>query len=180
MDEVAGSSPASSTGPFAALLSTWQAIGFTLGGLVAGEGSFYVTRRQERFTQDGTPRMRFVFQLAMAQRDADLVLAVRRYLGCGQVGSTPPRRRGHQPISSLTGAPIDAHRRATIPFARQFLLPSAKRDQFESWVERMDRYVRDRPSRYGRGPSPCSVEGCGSPVRGRGLCRRHYYRVTGY
>jgi hypothetical protein len=37
-----------------------------------------------------------------------------------------------------------------------------------------------RPSRHGKAPSSCSVDGCGRPVRGRGLCRSHYYRATGY
>ncbi len=34
--------------------------------------------------------------------------------------------------------------------------------------------------RLGKGPSGCSEFGCDRPVRGRRLCRSHYYRATGY
>jgi hypothetical protein len=67
-----------------------------------------------------------------------------------------------------------------IPFSERYLLPCAKRTQFERWRDELLAYRRDRPSRYGRGPSTCSVPGCGRPVRGQGVCRIHYYRLTGY
>ena len=35
------------------------------------------------------------------------------------------------------------------------------------------------PSNWGTGPSPCAIAGCDKPVRGRGLCRAHYYAATG-
>jgi len=37
--------------------------------LVAGEGSFYITRRNQNFIQDGSPRLRFGFCFTMAERD---------------------------------------------------------------------------------------------------------------
>jgi hypothetical protein len=158
----------------------WRTVGFTLGGLVAGEGSFHVVRRQEQFARDGSPRLRFVFQVAIAERDGHLLLALQRYLGCGALRASRPLNPNHQTMQVFTISSVTQHRRVTIPFAHAFLMPCAKRDQFERWVERMDAYERDRPTQYGRGPSSCSVEGCSSPVRGRGLCRRHYYRATGY
>ena len=57
---------------------------------------------------------------------------------------------------------------------------SAKRDQFDRWREEFDTYERAHPTQWGRGPSTCSEPGCHKPVRGRGLCRSHYYRATGY
>ena len=47
----------------------------------------------------------------------------------------------------------------------------------QSHIERID--LAKTPE-WGKGLSTCSVEGCDRPVRGRGLCRRHYYRATGY
>jgi hypothetical protein len=162
-------------------LSTWRSIGFVLGGFVAGEGSFFTARRSERFARDGSQRLRFVFQVAVAERDLGMLVALRAFLGCGSIHrQVRGDRPDHLPIVTFTVKSNRAHRARTIPFAREFLLPSAKRDQLERWVERLDAYERDRPTRYGRGPSGCSVAGCERPVRGRGMCRSHYYRATGH
>ncbi len=170
MEEVAGSTPVG---------STFRRRGFVLGGLVSGEGSYYVTRKQPPF-KDGTERKRFVFTLCMAERDRALVEELRSFLGFGSI-HRPPRAKPHwQPVCTLTIASIRAHVAATIPFSEEYLLPCAKRAQFERWRDELLAWERDRPSRYGKGPSPCSVEGCEKPVRGRGLCRSHYYRATGY
>jgi hypothetical protein len=72
------------------------------------------------------------------------------------------------------------HKARTIPFAEACILPSAKRDQFVDWRDALCRYEIERPTQYGRGPSICSEPACREVVRGRGLCRRHYYRATGY
>ena len=81
---------------------------------------------------------------------------------------------------SFTVNSVTAHRSATIPFADQFLLPSAKRAQFEQWRSALDNHDQAHPNPYGKGRSSCSEPGCDRPVRGRGLCRAHYYRATGY
>src|SRR2546421_6709829 len=51
-------------------------LGFTLGGLVAGEGCFGVTRSLPPF-KDGAARLRFVFSITMASRDRPLLEALR-------------------------------------------------------------------------------------------------------
>ncbi len=116
----------------------------------------------------------------MAIRDRPSLEALQAFLGYGCINDAPPRRRGWQPTATYTVASNRAHHVATIPFGQRFLLPSAKRAQFERWRDALYTYERDRPTRYGKGPSPCSEPGCERPVRGRGLCRSHYYRVTGY
>jgi hypothetical protein len=121
-----------------------------------------------------------VFAIAVAQRDRHLLEALACFLGEGRIIDRPRRRSHHEPISELSISSAQAHRRATIPFAERFLLPCRKREPFEAWRDAFDDYLRDRPSRWGRGPSPCSEPGCSKPVRGRGLCRIHYYRATGY
>ena len=149
-----------------------------LGGFVAGEGCF-CTARLPPFA-DGSPRRRFVFQVNVATRDLALLEQLRSFLGYGSITARPPGRPGHLPTSEFRVSSFRAHREATIPFAERYLIPCAKRDQFERWRAEMDEYLRAHPSRWGLGPSPCSVPGCGKPVRGRGLCRSHYYRATGY
>lgn len=106
--------------------------------------------------------------------------ALRAFLGFGSISDAPPGRPGHAPLSEFRVASFRAHHAATIPFAEAFLFRCAKRVQFEEWRDRLHRYEAEHPSRYGKGPSPCSIPGCGKPVRGRMLCRSHYYRATGY
>jgi hypothetical protein len=158
---------------------SWLAMGYTLGGFVAGEGSFSVTRLLPPF-QDGTKRQRFVFQIQVAQRDRHILQVLRDFLGFGSINDVPAVKHHWQPLSYFVINSRRAHHLATIPFALTFLLPSAKRDQFLQWKSALDRYEKDHPSRYGEGPSTCSVLGCEKPVRGRKLCRSHYYQATGY
>jgi hypothetical protein len=164
---------------FSSFLDGWRSVGFFLGGLVAGEGSFVVTTAQPPF-RDGAPRLRFVFQLSMATRDRLLLEAMQGFLGCGSISDHPPRRAGWEPISAFTVSSRRAHFRSTLPFGDHFMPFSAKRVQFDRWSAALRSYEELRPSRWGKGPSPCKIEGCERPVRGRGLCRSHYYRATGY
>jgi hypothetical protein len=150
-----------------------------LGGLVAGEGSFIATPKQPPF-RDGSPRLRFVFSVTMATRDRPLLEALRRFLGFGNIRDVAPAKPGYEPESEYRVASLLAHHAATIPFAERFLLPCAKRDQFKKWCAAMEAQELAHPNRYGKGPSTCSVPGCEKPVRGRMLCRSHYYRATGY
>ena len=166
MEEVRSSILLSSTLP--GLAETLRLTGFALGGLVAGEGSFSVTRRLPPFV-DGTPRLRFVFTVTMASRDRPLLEALGTFLSVGSIADRPPLLPHHEALSSFSVGSHRAHHAATIPFAERFLLPCAKRRQFDQ-----------RPSRWGKGRSTCSEDGCDQPVRGRGLCRSHYYRATGH
>jgi hypothetical protein len=116
----------------------------------------------------------------MASWDRDLLVGLGHFLGVGNVSDRPPRRPGWQPSSTFTVSSLQAIRQAVIPFCNRFLLASAKRTQFDLWVQALNSYQSYHPGRYGMGPSPCSEPGCDKPVRGRGLCRKHYYRATGY
>jgi hypothetical protein len=171
--EVRGSIPLSST-----LRGQNFETGFTLGGLVAGEGCFGVTRSLPPF-KDGATRLRFVFSITMASRDRPLLEALQSFLGYGSILDRPAQGQW-LPASTFTINSRLAHLTSTIPFADHFLLPCEKRKQFEEWRSRFMEHEADRPTRWGRGRSLCSELGCDLPVRGRGLCRRHYYRATGY
>ena len=168
--EAGGSSPLSST------LAT---IGFTLGGIVAGEGSFFVTRKLPPY-RDGTPRLLFVFEVSLTTRDRPALEALREFLGRGSITDAPSRHEKWLPVSQFRIASLVRHHAATIPFAEQFLPPCAKREQFDRWKSALYDHEARHPSRFGKGRSTCSEPNCDRPVRGQGLCRSHYYRVTGY
>lgn len=176
-----GSSPIASTLTVTALplFAVLDRVGFTLAGVVAGEGCFLVTRKLPPFA-NGEARLRFVFTMTMASRDRGLLEALQRFLGYGSIRDAPPAREGWQPTSTLQVSSLTAHHAATVPFFDRYLLPCAKRAQYDGWKAGMEAYELEHPSRYGKGPSSCRAEGCDRPVRGRGLCRSHYYRVTGY
>lgn len=180
MQGVTGSNPVSSTDPINTFHRIWRSVGFTLAGFVAGEGWFGTKRSRERFTRDGSERLRFVFGVTVARRDRRLLEALAAFLGHGTIRDKPARRAHHQPLSEFAISSMRAHRVATIPFATTFLLPCQKRSQFDAWLETIAVYEARRPSQYGKGRSICSVPGCEGPVRGRSLCRSHYYRATGY
>jgi hypothetical protein len=124
--------------------------------------------------------LRFRFQVTVASRDRLLLEQLQSFLSFGSITDRRPGRPGHQPTSELRVSSFRAHREGTIPFAEQYLLPSAKRNQFDRWRADMEEYLEAHPARWGLGPSPCSVPGCRKPVRGQGVCRSHYYRATGY
>jgi hypothetical protein len=149
-------------------------------GLVAGEGWFGSSAAHPTHRVDGSLRLRFWFGITMARRDLALLEGLHACLGVGSIRHQPPRKEHWLPTSTLTVSSRLAHRTVTIPFFDEFLLPCAKRRQFDAWRAEFEKYERAHPTRIGFGPSPCSVEGCDQPVRGRGLCRTHYYRATGY
>jgi len=161
------------------LVDAFECVGHTLGGVVAGEGSFHWTPTQP-VRADGSVRLRFVFEIAMARRDRHLLVALHTCLGVGSLRDTP-RRKGHwQPTSALRVGSLRAHHAATIPFFERYLPRTAKNEQFTAWRAMLHAHERAHPNRWGKGPAACSVLDCDRPVRGRGLCRIHYYRATGY
>jgi hypothetical protein len=179
MEKVARSTRVSSTNVVQALLLSWTYAGHFFGGLIAGEGSYIETRNGDHFVS-GEPRKRFVFSLTMASWDEPLVRGLQSFLGVGGVFSTPPRESHWQPTTTLRVQSHLANRQVVIPFSEGFLPPSNKRAQFRRWRDALNSYESAHPNRWGNGPSICSIAGCDRPVRGQGLCRRHYYRVTGY
>ena len=127
------------------------------------EGCFSVTRKLPPYA-DGDPRLRFVFVVQVARRDRHLLEGLQRTLACGSIHEKPPARDGWQPTSVFTVSGIRSHRKRVIPFMDRHLLGGHKRHQFELWVQAMDAYELAHPSRWGKGPSTCRIEGCDRPV----------------
>lgn len=171
--EVRGSNPRRST----SFLPDLRPLGFMLGGFIAGEGCFYNSKLLQTF-QDGSPKKRFVFCVSVASRDLPLLRLLRTVVGYGSIRQANVTNPAWLPQSVLTVNSLLAHQNATIPFMDEFLLQSAKREQFLKWKEAFEAYLAEHPPRRGR--SVCSIPGCEEFVRGRGLCRSHYYQATGW
>ena len=123
MEEV-GSSILPSSTPLLlqALAEAHASAGFVFGGLVAGEGSFVVTRKSTPY-RDGVVRPRLVFCIKTADRDGALVRALHRFLGVGSIRFEQPPKARHQRTITLTINSLRQHHAVTIPFADAFLLP---------------------------------------------------------
>lgn len=115
----------------------------------------------------------------MVQHDALVIEACRELLGFGSIRSVERRKAGWKDTTQLMVHSRRAIELAVIPFFDQFLLSCHKREQFDAWRADFEAYVAAHPSQWGKGPSVCSMPDCERPVRGRGLCRRHYYVATG-
>ncbi len=175
IQKAAGSIPASSTiDSFAAR----EGVGHFLGGLVAAEGCF--SRSVVGLRRDGSERGRYVFVMEMASVDTGLVELLHLALGVGSIHSVKARNPRWQSSVRFTVSSRRAHRDATVPFMQHFLPEGAKRQAFERWYRTLWDEELEHPSRWGCGPSPCSMDECSDPVRGQGLCRRHYYELTGW
>jgi len=118
-----------------------------------------------------------VFQMHLAICDRAALEALRDTLGFGCINDRPGKGNW-EPSATLSISSRKAHLASTIPFMEEYLLPSQKRTQFEQWRDALVAYEAANPRKVGR--SICSEPGCDDPVRGRGLCRRHYYRATGW
>jgi hypothetical protein len=109
---------------------------------------------------DGSRRVRFVFQTTVATRDRPLLEALRVALGnLGSVTDLTLRNPRWQPLSSHRVTSRTAIRRCVLPFFDEFLLPSAKRDQFDAWRARFEQYERDHPSRWDEARPPVQNPG---------------------
>jgi len=115
----------------------------------------------------------------MASRDRSLLEELRSLLGFGSITDYERRKANWEPMSALSVNSRRAHVTSTMPFMDAFLLtPTHKRVQYEQWKGSLLAYELERPRKKGR--SICSEDGCMGFVRGRGLCRSHYYRATGW
>lgn len=174
MDEAGGSKPPSSTASTAAVVTR-----HTLAGFVAGEGCFTVARQARRWPA-GEVRKRFVFVVAVASRDRAILEQLHAVLGVGSIHELRRNTPRWEPQSRFFVNSLLAHQQVTIPYFDAFLLGGAKREQFVQWRDQLLAYVDRHQIRWGRGRSTCKIPGCCGLVRGRGLCRSHYYRVTGW
>ncbi len=176
-DEQASTAP-TSVGAVGVSCQALRVVADFIGGFVSGEGCF--SQQVVGSRSDGSPRVRFRFSVGVAERDRAVLEVLREFLGFGSIDVQAARRSNWQPTARFVVHSRRAHELAVVPVFRDVLPQGHKRDVFLQWTDALGRDVAQHPSRWGKGPAACSVAGCSGPVRGQGLCRRHYYRATGY
>jgi hypothetical protein len=131
--------------------------------VLAGESGFWIRERRER-RADGSARGRFVFDVLMADRDADLLHDLQRTLRVGRVRMIPPRRAGWLASAQLRITARADNVERVVPFADRYLLPSAKRDAFLAWRAEL---LRERPTGEPEAePSMCTVTDLAHQIAG--------------
>ena len=135
-----------------------------LAGFVAAEGCF---------TRKGTAGFRFAVALGAA--DAGMCEWLGEFFGVGRVYRYARRQEHYDDEVVYAVQGLRELIEVIVPFVDEHLLPSHKRMQYEAWrADLLDYWERTAKRRR-----TCSVEGCSSPRRARGLCRGHYYAQYG-
>jgi hypothetical protein len=101
-----------------------DALGFMLGGLVAGEGYFGTITTPKRF-QDGTPRLRFTFEVTMASRDRPLLEALHVFLSAGRITDVQPKNPKWLLCSTTGSSGSSVYGYAANPIVKRFNGPKA-------------------------------------------------------
>jgi hypothetical protein len=133
-------------------------------GFTAGEGCF-----------SGTGGNRFVFELGLGAGDERICLAFQGFFGVGHVYYSPRRKPHYDDEVTFAVQSIRELVDVVVPFMDKHLPPSYKREQYLEWRERLLDYWEQRAKRV----RPCEIDGCETPRRAHGLCRRHLYVFYG-
>jgi hypothetical protein len=134
-------------------------------GFVAAEGTF---------TRSGdTPK--FSFAIGLRAADAGVCHELRRFFSVGHLHFSPRRKPHYDDEVSFHVRSFPDLLGVVLPFMDEHLPPSYKREQYLAWRERLLDYWEHRAKRVRH----CMVDGCDSPRRAHGLCRRHLYSRLG-
>lgn len=134
-----------------------------VGGFVAAEGCF--TRTKNRFR----------FAVALGAVDGQMCEVIAQVLGAGRVHHYARRQAHFDDTSVLAVQSIPELVDKVVPLMDAFLPSSKKREQYMTWR----RELLDHWENGARRRRPCTVDGCDTLQRGKGLCRKHYYQRYG-
>jgi hypothetical protein len=130
-----------------------------IGGFVAAEGAFLNTDR------------RFAVAVSLGAVDARTCELIADWFGVGRLGRSPRRKPHYDDEVTFRVDRLRDLVDVVVPFMDEHLPPSYKRHQYEAWRGQLLEYWEHRAKRR----RACTVDGCDSPQRARGLCRHHYY-----
>jgi hypothetical protein len=134
-----------------------------LGGLVAAEGTFVHCCDH------------FAFAVGLGATDATSCETLADWFGIGRLQRSPRRKPHYDDEVTFRVDRLSDLVDVIVPFMDEHLPASYKRQQFEEWRAELLDYWEHKAKRR----RSCTVEGCGSLQRARGLCRHHYYATYG-
>jgi hypothetical protein len=113
--------------------------------------------------------------VALGASDLDSVEMLRDFLGVGYVRRLPRRKAHYDDEARWTVRRLRDLVGVIVPFMDEHLPESHKRVQYLAWrAALLDHWeLRARRRRV------CTVDGCDTPRRAHGLCRRHLYEQRG-
>lgn len=136
-----------------------------MGGFVAAEGTFVVSGIRPSFT----------FAVALGATDRESCALLRAVLGVGHVRAYQRRRAHFDDEICFQVRKLAELVEVIVPFMDEHLPASHKREQYLAWrAELLDHWEHRARRRR-----TCTVPGCTSPRRAKGLCRHHYYERFG-
>jgi hypothetical protein len=134
-----------------------------VGGFVAAEGTFTRTNRNH------------TFRVSLGEVDAVSCELLRAFFGVGHVYHYARRREHYDDEVVFQVRRTQDLVNVIIPFMDEHLPASYKRQQYGAWraevIDFWDYQMKRRRN--------CTIDGCGRPQKGRGVCRIHYYALYG-
>ena len=114
-----------------------------LGGLIAGEGSFFISiQRDERMKLGYQLHPSFSLDLVDSPADKLLVENTQKMFGCGKIRTRQDKRPQCQPMVEFSVSKLDDLVSKVIPLCNRIIPQSAKRLSFERWRELVLMMVR--------------------------------------
>jgi hypothetical protein len=134
-----------------------------IGGFVAAEGTFTSWR--------SPTKARWTFAVGLGASDRSTCELLHTFFGVGHVTESPRRKAHYDDEVTYSIQSLRDHLAVTIPFMDEHLPESYKRRQYLAWrAELLDYWEHSAKRRR-----PCTVDGCDSPRRAHGVCRRHLW-----
>ncbi len=104
-----------------------------------------------------------------------MVELAHELIGTGHIFTSPRRKQHYADESTFAVQHIRELVECVVPFMDEWLPPSRKREQYEAWREALLMHWQHGARRV----RPCTVDGCETPQRAKGVCRQHYFALFG-
>jgi hypothetical protein len=113
--------------------------------------------------------------VALGASDAAMCHLLREFLGVGRIHRYPRRQPHYDDEIVWVVRSLRELVDVVVPFLDEHLPSSHKREQYAPWRAQLIAYWETSARRR----RTCTIDGCDSAMRAKGLCRAHYYVAYG-